>query len=226
MNDYIAKRGETVIIANGRNFPDALSVSSFSASGQTPIVFAEKDTIPQSTLDFLNKYDLSNSIVIGGTGAISDSILQKLPNPVRISGKDRFETNTKVIDYFVGENDINGFLFATGRNFPDALAGGPLSAKMNYPLVLVDSGDVPDNTKTYVEQKVDDEYTTFDDYSDMYTLGGIGAVTPKVAWELDNIVYKYYYLNVHNPDYYNFNSDKVKQPLTEVKSKATIFSTN
>ena len=116
-------------------------------------MFVEKDTIPQSTLDFLNKYDFSNSIVIGGTEAISDSLLQKLPNPVRISGKDRFETNTKVIDYFTGENDINGFLFATGRNFPDALAGGPLSAKMNYPLVLVDSGDVPSQHKNICRTK-------------------------------------------------------------------------
>ena len=82
------------------------------------------------------------------------------------------------------------------------------------------------NTKTYVEQKVGVEYANFGDYWEMYTLGGIGAVIPKVVWELDSIIYKYYYLNVYNPDYYNFNSDKVKQPLTEVKSKATIFSTN
>ena len=206
VNDYIAKKGDTVIISNGLNFPDALSVSSFSASNQIPIVFVEKDRIPQSTMDFLNKYDFSSSIVIGGTGVISDNVVKNLPNPIRISGKDRYETNLKVIDYFTQQTSINGFLFATGRNFPDALAGGPLSAKINYPLVLVDGENLPSAIKTYVDEKVKEEYINDGEFLEMNTLGGKKAITPKLVWQLDHIIYNYYYQYTYNPNYFNNNS--------------------
>ncbi len=62
-----------MIVANGRNFPDALSVSSFSASNQIPIIFVENGTIPEETKQFMDKYQFSKTIVIGGPEAVSES---------------------------------------------------------------------------------------------------------------------------------------------------------
>jgi thermitase len=189
VNDYVAQKGGEVIVANGRNFPDALSVSSFSASNQIPIIFVEKGTIPEETKQFMDKYQFSKTVVIGGPEAVSDHVLQQLPYPERIYGADRFQTNTKVIDYFMGDEEVAGFIFATGRNFPDALAGGPFSAKINYPLVLTNTNEVKPSTYQYLQKKVNNN----DAYYDMVTLGGNAALSSSVVWTIDRLLYDDYY---------------------------------
>nr|WP_263324812.1 cell wall-binding repeat-containing protein [Neobacillus sp. Marseille-Q6967] len=190
VNNYVAKKGGEVIVANGRNFPDALSVSSFSASKQIPIIFVENNTLPESTKAFLNKYQFSKTIVIGGPAAVSDQVLKQLPNPERISGADRFETNTKVINYFNGDQEVDGYIFATGRNFPDALAGGPLSARINYPLILTEADRIPQSTNQYLQTKVNNNDSF---YYDMVTLGGTAALSSSVVWSIDKILYNDFY---------------------------------
>ncbi|MBT2686002.1 cell wall-binding repeat-containing protein [Bacillus sp. ISL-37] len=190
INDYIAKQGGEVIIANGLNFPDALSVSAFAASNQIPIVFAEKDRIPQETRDFIDKYGFSKSIIIGGTGVISDSVIKNFPNPIRLSGKNRFETNIKVINHFNADTTPVGLMFATGYNFPDALAGGVLAAKSNYPLVLTDSNAIPAPTQAYIQQQVNNSKP---EYLDMLVLGGKAAVSPETVFKIDHILFRDWY---------------------------------
>lgn len=75
----------------------------------------------------MNKIKPSKVYIIGGTGAISDSIKEQVKsttnitdkNVVRISGQDRYETSINIAKHF----DLNGDVtFALGENFPDALA--------------------------------------------------------------------------------------------------------
>ncbi|WML41221.1 S8 family serine peptidase [Neobacillus sp. OS1-2] len=195
VNDYVGKTGGEVIIANGRNFPDALSVSSFSAKNQIPIVFVDRDNIAQSTKDFLNKYQFSKTIVIGGPEAVSENVLKQLPNPERIAGSDRFETNTKVINYFMGEQEMAGFIFATGRNYPDALAGGPFAAKMNYPLILTNIDMLPQSSDQYLQNRVENNHS----YYDMITLGGNAALSSSLIWKIDRLFYGDYYQQAYSP---------------------------
>jgi thermitase len=199
INDYVAKRNGKVIITNARNFPDALSVSAFAGSEQIPIVFVERNSIPESTQEFLNKYKFSKAIVVGGPGVVSDQVLNQLPNGERIGGIDRFETNRKVINYFKPTSNFNGVILATGRNFPDALSGAPVSAKLDYPLVLVDPAKGPAATFDFVKQK-----TAQSDLPDMITLGGPAVIPPAIVWRLDQILYNSWYHEEYGP-YMQFN---------------------
>lgn len=199
INDYVAKQNGKVIISSARNFPDALSVSAFAGSEQIPIVFVERNSIPESTQEFLNKYKFSKAIVIGGPGVVSDQVLNQLPNPVRIGGIDRFETNRKVINYFKPTSDFKGVILATGRNFPDALSGAPVSAKLDYPLVLVDPAKGPAATFDFVKQK-----TAQSDLPDMITLGGPAVIPPAIVWRFDQILYSSWYHDEYGP-YMQFN---------------------
>lgn len=198
VNDYVAKKGGEVIVANGFDFPDALSVSAFSAEHQIPIVFVDKNSIPQETAAFLKKYQPSKTIIIGGPNAVSESVKGQLPNPVRIAGNDRFETNIKVINYFMGDEEVEGFLFATGMNFPDALAGGPFSAKVQYPLVLLNSNYMPGETYKYLQKRVaNNPY-----YYDMATLGGSAALAPYAVWSIDRLFYDDFYQSAYSSTQY------------------------
>jgi putative cell wall-binding protein len=125
-------KSDTTIVVNGRNFPDALSIASYASQYGYPILLSEKDSIPAVSLNQAKTYPAS--YVIGGTGAVNNSVLSKLNMPTRIPGKDRYETSANV----VRELDMNtSFTFlATGTKFADALTGSVLAAYWGEPLLL------------------------------------------------------------------------------------------
>lgn len=56
-----------------------------------------------------------------------------------LSGSDRYSTNTAVLNRFSNDFDLSNVYFATGENFPDALAGTALAALTNSPIVLINN---------------------------------------------------------------------------------------
>jgi putative cell wall-binding protein len=64
----------------------------------------------------------------------------------RVSGSSRFETAAEIaLDRFVpGQVDVA--YLATGTNFPDALAGGPLATVTNGPILLAQRDELPADT--------------------------------------------------------------------------------
>lgn len=73
----------SVVVASGENFPDALSVTPFAKSINAPIILTAKDKLPPSSKEAIAKAD--NIYIIGGENAISkrveDEILGKTPEP-------------------------------------------------------------------------------------------------------------------------------------------------
>jgi cell wall-associated protease len=210
INDYVAVTGGEVIVANARNFPDALSVSSFAGKNKIPVVFVDKDTVPADTKAFLKKYNFSKTIVVGGPNAISEKVMGELPNPERVSGNDRYATNIKIIEYFSPDTVVSDMIFATGANFPDALAGASLGAKLELPILLVDKTKVTYSTKSYVQKQINNSDTTH-----MAVLGGEAAVTSPVLWELDAMVYDWFYRDYYSNGYYS--QQKVNSKLPQKK---------
>ncbi|MDP4179447.1 MAG: cell wall-binding repeat-containing protein, partial [Bacillota bacterium] len=138
-------------IATGDNFADALSISSIAAMKGEPILLTSKDSINDDINQYIkdNSSTITDSYIIGGTGVISDTVANSLKNPIRLSGKNRYETNTEVLKNFKSDLDISNVYLATGNNFPDALAASALAAKTKSPILLVDSR-VDDSTKSFV----------------------------------------------------------------------------
>lgn len=131
---YLDANG-TVFIATGKDFPDALSIASYAASNEIPILLTETEGLSAEALEYIKTTGTDKSYVIGGTGVLSPKIEAQVPNPERIAGIDRYETNYKVLSKF-GFNFTYTFL-ATGQNFPDALAGSALAAQVKAPIVLI-----------------------------------------------------------------------------------------
>jgi putative cell wall-binding protein len=84
--------------------------------------------------------------VLGGTGAVSDSVKTQLQAytaapVVRISGADRFATAVAVSKtFFTRPPQV---YLATGMNFPDALATVPAAGRAGAPLLLVGQATIP-----------------------------------------------------------------------------------
>lgn len=172
------KKGE-VIIADGRNYPDALSVSVYAASRGIPVLFVNKDSIPTATQSIMDTFNFSQIYIVGGKSAISENVEKKLKekaNVIRLSGATRYDTNLAIIDYFGDSQE--GYYVATGADFKDALSGATLASKQNKSLVLVQPVSIPKSTKEFLEKNK----------GDYRILGGKVAIHPSVVWELEEIL--------------------------------------
>ena len=146
--------GKTVVLARSDNFPDALSISPYcAATGALLYLVNPGSSLDAGTLRELTGYD--QVLIVGDSNAVSsrvDAALKaKSVNVRRLAGGignaygiSRYGTSAAIADWMVKESgagfDYGGIVFATGKNFPDALAGGPLCGKLRHPIVLVDAG--------------------------------------------------------------------------------------
>lgn len=175
----VGSPGKTAIIATGSNYPDALSISSYAAYNQIPILLVNKDRVPDSTTDALNDLNIEQTIIVGGTGVISSEVQANLPSPIRMGGADRYDTAKKIAErYFAPFPGASSVFVVTGENFPDALASAPYAAKIGpCPILLTRSDIVPDPTRNYL--------IGYTDYINrLYVVGGFGAISEEVQNEL------------------------------------------
>ncbi|KLU61368.1 N-acetylmuramoyl-L-alanine amidase LytC precursor [Peptococcaceae bacterium CEB3] len=135
---------DSLILANGDNFPDALSAASYAGIKQIPIVLTSK-TFPASVVKYYDQVHPQHLLVIGGEGAIPAAELAKyhFSAETRLGGQDRYDTNSKVVAYMQGAIQSNDLFLASGLTFPDAIAGTVLAAKLKAPLLLTESNDIP-----------------------------------------------------------------------------------
>ncbi|EGW40710.1 cell wall-binding repeat-containing protein [Desulfosporosinus sp. OT] len=139
-----------VVIANGDNFPDALSISSWAAYNHIPILLTKNNQLPNSTSTALQQHDIADAILVGGRAVINDEVANAITTTVsthwdsndenrslvRYWGMDQYETSVAVARGL--RTDITALVIATGENFPDALAGSALAARTGSPIILVD----------------------------------------------------------------------------------------
>ncbi|WP_434511225.1 cell wall-binding repeat-containing protein [Desulfitobacterium sp. AusDCA] len=141
-----------LMVANGYDWSDALSVSSIAAKEGIPIILTDKDNLPDSLQSFIGNTNFSKAYVLGDTDLISNAIASKFPNSERIVGSNKYERNINIIKTFQGELDSTSICIATGSDFPDALSGSALAATLSSAIVLVDNNNLQDVTTQYTTQ--------------------------------------------------------------------------
>ena len=116
-----------IYLANGyKGEADAMSIGSVANKKGQPIILTNGKEIPFDT-------SKTKNYVIGGSGVMSNNLANKT-HATRLHGKDRFETNKKVNNYFYP--NANEFILTKGWNLVDALT----SSSLGKPIVLVEKG--------------------------------------------------------------------------------------
>lgn len=128
----------TAVVVSGRSFADALAASSPAARQGWPILLTGPDALPSETESHLRAGGFSEVIVVGGSAAVSDDVAERLRTVVgevsRLAGASRYHTAARVGAHFFP--DAEEVAVASGRDFPDALAGGRHAARLQAPLLL------------------------------------------------------------------------------------------
>jgi putative cell wall-binding protein len=131
-----------VIVASGASFADALAVAPYAAAERLPIILTERDALPADAVAALRAIGATETLVVGGAAVVSDAVLAAVPAGTRIAGVDRFATAIAVAEHWAERGmDLQTVHVATGRDFPDALAAGPLAGLATGPLLLVEGRD-------------------------------------------------------------------------------------
>jgi len=73
----VSAGGTTICITTGRNFPDALAGSIYAAKRGAPIILAD-GSLSEQAVNYLESLKINEAAIFGGTGAVSESIEQKL----------------------------------------------------------------------------------------------------------------------------------------------------
>lgn len=148
---------DSVIIATGANWSDALGGAALASAMQGPILLTGPDALPDVVLKEIRRLGASKAVILGGTDSVANTVQETLENELgeqnvsRIGGSDRYQTAEMIAEEAVsllgGLYDGTCFV-ATGANFPDALAASPLSASQGWPLFLVPSSGLPSETES------------------------------------------------------------------------------
>lgn len=137
---------QTAYVVYGGGEPDALSIASKAGEDKQPIILTQKDNINEEVYTWLSEKQLTNAYFIGGQNAISDKVISDIDKITtedvtknRVAGKDRADTNAKVIARFYPDANLNSVLVAKSDVLVDALTAGPLASKLQSPVVLMGS---------------------------------------------------------------------------------------
>ncbi len=144
----------TAFIATGLNFPDALSASAAADKFAAPVILVNglANSADAATLALLNKLQVTEVYVVGGTGVISTNLMNSLAafNPTRLAGTDRYSTSVAINTLFA-PGPVTNVYIANGTGFADALSGAALAGKNNAPLYIVPGTCVPPNVLTQMD---------------------------------------------------------------------------
>jgi len=164
---------DTVIVASGASFPDALSGSYLACLKNAPILLTN-----EKNLNGLKSYINSNLkaggkvYLLGGTSVLPKSLetdLDKAGYDVeRLAGSNRYETNLAILaEAGVGTRDI---LVCTGKEFADSLS----ASSVNRPILLVNK-TLSSSQKEFLESLNGNK---------IYIIGGESAVSKELETTL------------------------------------------
>ncbi len=135
---------EEVLVASGEGFADALAGGAYGAATGSPLLLTAAGSLPPATAAVLEALDPGSVTVLGGPSVVSPAVEAQLDahtagRVTRVQGGDRYETAARVVERFPAGARAATPLLASGRSFPDALAGAALGA----PLLLGEPGCLP-----------------------------------------------------------------------------------
>lgn len=177
------KTSSVAYLANGSSFPDALSGASVAGIANAPVLLVKKDSIPPAVQAELLRLEVSEIILLGGSGAISDRAWGSidLPGPtsgIRLFGTDRYGTSAEISRFSFPKRPPVAYI-ANGRTFPDALSGAAVAGLQKGPVLLVAPGSIPTEVKFELQRLKPRK---------IVVLGGTGAVSERVKTQLAQFV--------------------------------------
>jgi stage II sporulation protein D len=179
--EQITTSTELIITSGSSESPDALSIASYAAKNQIPILVTPSNGLPIDVKDYIKDHKISKAYVIGGTLAVSNNVVNEMKalgisNIERIAGEKRYDTSVEIAKRF--NFDLKNVFFANGDLFIDALPGAALAAQYNAPVILTQKDTFSTAPKAWLKG--------LSDRPKVFYLGGPVAISEKTRAEIKN----------------------------------------
>lgn len=168
-----ATKFNSVIVASGSNFPDALAGSYLAAVTGAPIILTSNKRSVDMDWFSANVANDANIYILGGISVVSDVIESQLNgyHIERLAGENRYETNLIILQKAMAlGGSTEDILVCTGKNFADSLS----ASATGKAILLV-------NKNLTTEQK---DFLNSSDCENIYIIGGTSAVATNIEREL------------------------------------------
>ena len=177
---------EWVVVASGQAFPDALGAGPMAALLEAPLLLVpQSGTLPSSVAAELDRLQTQNIIVVGGPGAVSNSMVGQLAQhaPLNqtytIDGANRYDTAAQTSEGFDPEVTAVPVFVGSGVDFPDALGGGAAASILGGTLLLTTPTKLPAESSAALKRLKPTK---------VFVLGGTGAVNNTVLGQVKTAV--------------------------------------
>lgn len=152
---------DVAVVASGLAYPDALAGAALAGLQDAPLLLTDPNALSPETAAELDNLGVTTVYILGGTTAVTQAVQDDLAQSfavTRLAGNDRYDTAAKIATAVGSANvgTVGGLktaIVATGLDFADALAGGPLAAAGPasgvLPILLVNT-DVPASTNAAI----------------------------------------------------------------------------
>lgn len=178
--EQIAGDVQSVVLATGKDFPDALAVSGLAGANGVPILLTQGTELSPAAKRAIDELAAISTLVIGGEAAISSAVESLTPHPRRVGGVDRYDTARLVAEYsFAFGFTYQTIIVATGTNYPDALCAGALASLKRAPVVLTQGTQL-----TGAADEFFNAHCTA--IEDILIAGGTGAISDSVVAAIES----------------------------------------
>ena len=144
------QEADTVILARSDDYADALAGVPLAYQLDAPILLTRPKSLPIETLQEIFRLGAQKVIVLGGTLAISEEIIEIINEAgidvERISGSSRTATAVEIAKR-LSPGGIDQAIVVNGFDFPDALSVGSQAALTGTPILLTHPTRLSEPTK-------------------------------------------------------------------------------
>jgi putative cell wall-binding protein len=180
---------DVALLAREDLFADSLASASAQAQFNAPLLLTASNTLDPRTLAELNRLGVEAVLVLGGTAAVSESVVAELEaaqfRTERVNGPTRIETAIAVAlsSFPLTTQVVVARAYGGGddptRAFADTLATGNYAAATHMPIILTESDSLTDTVATYLRESAVEFVTV---------AGGADAVSEDVVAQINAIL--------------------------------------
>ncbi|RXM57779.1 cell wall-binding repeat-containing protein [Clostridium tetani] len=176
---------QNIIVASGKNFPDALAGSVLSKKLDAPIVLGGS-TLEESKdcIEYINNNLNKDGTIylLGGQSSINNSFENHMKNKgfkniVRLGGNDRFETNMSIVN-FMDVKKNTPVVIVNAFGFADALSISSVASIKGYPIIMTSDSELSLQAKDMLEKIQPKE---------VYIIGGHASIKDTIKDEIKSI---------------------------------------
>lgn len=175
---------DSVVIASGEGFADALNGSLLAKNLNSPILLMGKTEENNNyAFDYIQKYLKASGkvYILGGPSSVNAKIEDKIKalgyTTERLAGNNRFETNSNIVNKLSVKEGTPVFIVNSNAS-ADALSISSISAIKGYPIIMSANDSIPDTMKSQLKKIKP---------SKVYVIGGESTLSSKIISQVQAI---------------------------------------